>query len=67
MNDGYIDMSGQMVRNMQVLDRAPKVGGKTAWWVRCLRCGTEQDVRAGVIRKAQNRPEWGFECRGCGK
>lgn len=66
MSQTLIDMTGQSVGQFQIIEYAESRGHGAFWWLLCLRCHTQRMARGTNIRKAQRRPEFQIECKGCG-
>lgn len=65
MSPDFIEMAGQTVGTLQVIDYA-KSSNHGAWWVvLCLECKNQQIERGTKIRQAQKRGRF-MLCKGCG-
>jgi hypothetical protein len=67
MSPDFIEMAGQTIGNLQVVDYAPSGNHGAHWVVMCLDCKSQQVERGTNLRKAQKRVGWQIVCKGCGK
>lgn len=66
MSPDFIEMTGQTIGNLQVIDYAQSGNHGAHWWVLCIACHHQQRERGTNLRKAQKRAGWRIVCRGCG-
>lgn len=66
MSPDFIEMAGQTIGNLQVVDYAPTANHGAHWWVVCLSCHHQQTERGTNLRKAQKRAGWRIVCKACG-
>jgi hypothetical protein len=67
MTQATIDMTGQTVGSLQVIEYAPGHGRRAHWWCLCLACHHQQYERGNVLRKAMAREGFRVACRECGE
>jgi ribosomal protein S27E len=65
MSPDFIEMSGETIGNLQVVDYAKVRARRAYWWVLCLECQHQQAERGTNLRKAQ-RGAFTIRCKGCG-
>jgi hypothetical protein len=66
MSPDFIEMTGQTIGNLQVVDYARTCNHGAHWVVMCLVCKGQQVERGFNLRKAQKRVDWRIVCKGCG-
>lgn len=67
MSPDFIDMTGQRIGRLQVVEYAPAPARRAYWWMLCLDCQHQQQERGCNIRKAQKRADYRIVCKGCGQ
>jgi hypothetical protein len=62
----FIEMAGQTIGNLQVIDYARTGNHGAHWVVMCLDCKSQQVERGTNLRKAQKGAGYRIVCKGCG-
>jgi len=65
MSPDFIEMAGQTIGNLQVVDYAPSGNHGAHWVVMCLNCKSQQVERGTILRKVQRGNRF-IVCKGCG-